>query len=151
MKNVKLLVLDKGDALTTYLHSLQCVMQWPLLNTCRGEKLLHAGTFVFSIQCSAWIQRQHFPRHVTLTRYNGDNNIPHNQSAGYNILLSYFLLCTLHVGGAKAEEVALLLDLALVMNLELCALDLLSAYLPSSKSKENNFPILTSFLSILHL
>lgn len=65
--------------------------------------------------------------------------------------LSYFLLCTLHVGGAEAEKVALLLDLALVMNLELCALDLLSAYLPSSKSKENNFPILTSFLSILHL
>ena len=55
------------------------------------------------------------------------------------------------MGGSEAEEVALLLDLALVMNLELCALDLLGAYLPSSKSKENNFPILTSFLSILHL
>ena len=55
------------------------------------------------------------------------------------------------MGGGEAEKVALLLDLALVMNLELCALDLLSAYLPSSKSKENNFPILTSFLSILHL
>ena len=87
MKNVKLLVLDKGDALTAYLHSLQCVMQWPLLNTCCGEKLLHAVTFVFSIQCSALIQRQHLPGHLTLTRYSysGDNNIPHNQIAVYNL------------------------------------------------------------------
>ena len=76
MKNVKLLVLDKGDALTAYLHSLQCVMQRPLLNTCCGEKLLHAVSFVFSIQCSALIQRQHLPWHLTLTRYSGDNNIP---------------------------------------------------------------------------
>ena len=155
MKNVKLLVLDKGDALTAYLHSLQCVMQWPLLNTCCGEKLLHAVSFVFSIQCSALIQRQHLPGHLTLTRYSGDNKNPHNQNAVYSysdeIPILFSPLYT-SCGWCRAEEeVPLLLDLALVMNLELCALDLLSAYLPSSKSKENNFPILTSFLSILHL